>query len=221
MIYACFRFGVRLVALIVLGRRLRIDGMSNVPRSGPVLVVGNHVGNVEPPLTGVHIPRLDVYYMAKAELFRPRFIGWLFRRNHTFPVVRHSADRAALRFALGVLRNGHVLLVYPEGTRSWTGETHPPQAGAGFIARHSGAPIVPVASWGSEKVIPRGAWLPRRADVHLRIGPAFHLPERGRDGTPLTNQQASEYMMERVTELLPPGGRAPREPPETRRTPAA
>src|SRR5437870_12392125 len=89
MIYACFRFGVRLLALIVLGRRLHIDGMSNIPRSGPVLLIGNHAGNVEPPLTGVHIPRLDVYYMAKAELFRPRWLGWLFRRNHTFPVVRH------------------------------------------------------------------------------------------------------------------------------------
>jgi len=209
MIYACFRFGVRLLALIVLGKRLRIEGMSNIPRGGPVLVVGNHVGNVEPPLTGVHIPRLDVYYMAKVELFHPRFIGWLFHRNHTFPVVRHTADRAALRFALRVLRDGHVLLVYPEGTRSWTGDAHPPQAGAGFIARHSGAPIVPVASWGSEHVIPRGAWLPRRADVHLRIGRAFSLPERAGDGKPLTNQQASDYMMERVTELLPASSSKP------------
>ena len=55
MIYACFRFGVRLLALIVLGRRLCIEGMSNIPRGGPVLVVGNHVGNVEPPLTGESI----------------------------------------------------------------------------------------------------------------------------------------------------------------------
>src|SRR5438128_666120 len=102
MIYVVFRMMVRLIALVVLGGRLRIEGMANVPRRGPVLVVGNHVGNVEPPLTGVHIPRFDVYYMAKQELFRPAFIGWLFRQNHTFPVIRHTADRAALRFALRV-----------------------------------------------------------------------------------------------------------------------
>jgi 1-acyl-sn-glycerol-3-phosphate acyltransferase len=206
MIYAVFRALVKLLAAIVLGKRLRIEGMRHVPRRGPVLIVGNHVGNVEPPLTGVHIPRLDVYYMAKSELFRPPLIGWLFRRNHTFAVVRRTADRAALRFALRVLGEGHVLLVYPEGTRSWAGQAGHPFGGAGFIARHSGAPLVPVASWGSEKVIPRGAWLPRRADVQLRFGEAFRLPELGSDGRPLTNQQASEYMMERVAALLPAPG---------------
>jgi 1-acyl-sn-glycerol-3-phosphate acyltransferase len=208
MIYAIFRAGVRLIAWVVLGRRLYIEGMDNLPRRGPVLVVGNHVGNVEPPLTGVFIPRLDVYYMGKSELFRHPILGWLFKRNHTFPVVRNSADRTALRFALQVLAQGHVLLVYPEGTRSWSGEARPPLGGAGFIARHSGAPIVPVASWGSEKVIPQGAWLPRRADVHLRIGKPFHLPATGRDDRTLSNQEAAEHMMSRVTELLPAAQRA-------------
>jgi 1-acyl-sn-glycerol-3-phosphate acyltransferase len=186
---------------------LSIEGMDNLPRRGSVLVVGNHVGNVEPPLTGVFIPRLDVYYMGKAELFHRPIVGWLFKRNHTFPVVRNSADRAALRFALRVLAQGHVLLVYPEGTRSWSGEARPPLGGAGFIARHSEAPIVPVASWGSEKVIPKGAWLPRRGDVHLCIGKPFQLPATGRDGKRLSNQEAAEYMMSRVTELLPTGQR--------------
>jgi 1-acyl-sn-glycerol-3-phosphate acyltransferase len=204
MIYAVMRAGVRLLAWIVLGRRLRIAGMEHVPRTGAVLVVGNHVGTVEPALTGVFIPRLDVYYMAKSELFRKRWLGWLFRRSHAFPVVRESADRAALRFALGVLADGHVLLVYPEGTRSWDGQflgdTH---AGAGFIARHSGALIVPVASWGSERVIPRGSWLPRRTDVELRVGEPFSLPATGPGGRPLTNQEAAATMMERVIALLP------------------
>lgn len=207
MIYALFRAGIRLLARIVLGPRLRIDGMDHVPRTGAVLIVGNHVGTVEPPLTGVFIPRLDVYYMAKSELFRNRLLGWLFRRNHAFPVVRDSADRNALRFALRALHAGHVVLVYPEGTRSWDGRTiQPTHAGAGFIARHSGAAIVPVASWGSEKVIPRGSWVPRRADVHMVIGEPFHLPAGAAGGGPLTNREAAELMMERVMALLP-GGR--------------
>ena len=121
MIYAVFRAGVRVLAWIILGRRLRIDGMERMPRAGAVLVIGNHVGTVEPALTGVFIPRRDVYYMAKSELFRTPFLGWLFRQNHAFPVVRDTPDRAALRSALAVLAGGHVLLVYPEGTRSWDG----------------------------------------------------------------------------------------------------
>jgi 1-acyl-sn-glycerol-3-phosphate acyltransferase len=204
MIYAVFRAGVRVLAWVILGRRLRIDGMERMPRRGSVLVIGNHVGTVEPALTGVFIPRRDVYYMAKSELFRTPLLAWLFRRNHAFPVVRDTADRAALRAALAVLADGHVLLVYPEGTRSWDGRiVGEVQAGAGFLARHSGALIVPVASWGSERVIPRGKWLPRPADVELRIGEPFHLPSRGRDGRPLTSREAAAIMMERVIALLP------------------
>jgi 1-acyl-sn-glycerol-3-phosphate acyltransferase len=193
-----------LLAWVVLGRRLRIVGMEHIPRHGAVLVVGNHVGTVEPALTGVFIPRLDVFYLAKSELFRMPFLGWLFRKSHAFPVVRDTPDRSALRVALQVLADGHVLLVYPEGTRSWDGQllghTH---GGAGFIARHSGAPVVPVASWGSERVIPRGSWLPRRTDVELRIGAPFTLPEKGPDGKRLSNREAAATMMERVIALLP------------------
>jgi 1-acyl-sn-glycerol-3-phosphate acyltransferase len=204
VIYATLRIGVRLLAWIVLGRRLRIVGMEHIPRRGAVLVVGNHVGTVEPALTGVFIPRLDVFYLAKSELFRTPLLAWLFRRSHAFPVVRDTPDRTALRVALRLLADGHVLLVYPEGTRSWDGQilgdTH---GGAGFIARHSGALVVPVASWGSERVIPRGSWLPRRADVELRIGAPFRLPAAGPDGKRLSNRQAAAAMMERVIALLP------------------
>jgi 1-acyl-sn-glycerol-3-phosphate acyltransferase len=204
VIYAVLRAGVRLLARIILGRRLRISGMEHVPHSGAVLVVGNHVGTVEPALTGAFLPRLDVYYMAKSELFRNPFLRWLFGRSHAFPVVRDSADRAALRRALEVLADGHVLLVYPEGTRSWDeqliGKTH---GGAGFIARHSGAVVVPVASWGSERVIPRGSWLPRRADVEVRFGEPFRLPAASPDGRPLSNREAATAMMVRVIALLP------------------
>lgn len=204
MIYAVLRLGVRLLAWIVLGRRLRITGMEHIPRRGAVLIVGNHVGTVEPALTGVFIPRRDVFYLAKSELFRNPLLGWLFRQSHAFPVVRESPDRAALRRALALLAAGHVLLVYPEGTRSWAGqllgETH---GGAGFLARHSNALVVPVASWGSERVIPRGAWLPRRADVELRIGEPFHLPPPGSGGKRLSNREAAATMMERVIALLP------------------
>jgi 1-acyl-sn-glycerol-3-phosphate acyltransferase len=209
VIYAVVRIGVRVLAWLILGRRLRIDGMDNLPRSGAVLVIGNHVGTAEPALTGVFIPRHDVYYMAKSELFRNPLLGWLFRKNHAFPVVRNTADRAALREALAVLAGGHVLLVYPEGTRSWDGHViGNVQAGAGFIARQSGAVIVPVASWGSERVIPRGSWMPRPADIELRIGEPFHLPAHGRDGRPLSSREAAALMMERVIALLP-GERRP------------
>jgi 1-acyl-sn-glycerol-3-phosphate acyltransferase len=204
VIYVIMRGAVRIVSAVVLGRRLHIDGLHRIPGRGAALVVGNHVGAIDPVLLGIHIPRFDVYYMGKSELFQHRFLGWLFRRCHTFPVVRDSPDRHALRHALRLLSGGHVLLVYPEGTRSPDGRLHPPHPGAGFIARHSGAVIVPVASWGSDRVLPRGVHIPRRADVHLHVGEPFRLPSSDASGRPLTSQAASELMMARVAQLLPP-----------------
>ena len=221
VIYAVMRALVRALVAIVLGRRLRIDGMENIPRSGPALVVGNHVGSIDPVILGINIPRLDVYYMAKSELFEKPFVGWLFRHNHAFPVVRDSPDRTALRRALDILARGHVLLLYPEGTRSSDGSLSRAQAGAGFIARHSGVPIIPVAAQGSDRVLPRGARIPRRRPVHIIIGSRFTLLETDENGRTISNQQAADDMMARVAALLPTGRRDSAGPGRLSDTPPA
>lgn len=202
MIYSIMRALVRVAAWIVLDKELRITGLENIPCRGKVLVVGNHVGAIDPVLLGINIRRLDVFYMAKSELFEGRFLGWLFRQCHTFPVVRDSPDRSALRHALNLLAAGHVLLLYPEGTRSDDGTLGRAHAGAGFIARHSGALIVPVGAWGSDKVIPRGVHWPRRAPVRMSVGEPFILPARGSDGRALSNQDAADLLMQRVAAEL-------------------
>src|ERR1700736_581410 len=221
VIYAIMRALVRALVAIVLGRKLRIDGMENIPRSGPALVVGNHVGSIDPVILGINIPRLDVYYMAKSELFEKPFMGWLFRHNHAFPVVRDSPDRTALRRALDILARGHVLLLYPEGTRSPDGSLSRAQAGAGFIARHSSVPIIPVAAQGSDRVLPRGAVIPRRRPVHVIVGSPFTLPATDATGQRFSNQQAADMMMERVAALLPAGRREPAAPGRLSSTPPA
>lgn len=222
MIYALLRALVRLAAALILGPELRLTGLDNIPRRGAVLVVGNHVGAIDPVLLGINIPRLDVHYMAKSELFEPRFLGWLFRHCHTFPVVRDSPDRAALRRALDLLAAGHVLLLYPEGTRSSDGSIGRAHAGAGFIARHSGATIVPVGAWGSDRVIPRGVHFPRRAPVRVVVGAAFSLPA-GQGKRALSNQHAVDYMMARVAETAERARRSMPPAPQrlSRRPPAA
>lgn len=199
--YLVLRTIMRLLTALVLGSRLQVEGLEHVPRRGGVLVVGNHVATVDPPLTGSRIPRLDVHYMAKGEHFARRRVAWLFRAFNAFPVMRGRADREALGRALQILREGHVLLVYPEGSRSWDGRLRRPHAGVGFLARHSGVPVVPVAIWGTERVIPRGGRLPRPADVHLRFGPAVTLPERITSRP--DHQMLADTIMRAVAELLP------------------
>lgn len=215
MTYPPLRAIMRLLAAVILGRRVHVEGLDNVPRTGGVLVVSNHVGTIDPPLTGALIPRLDVHYMAKSEHFAGRW-RWLYRAFNAFPVVRGTADRTALRRTLDLLRDGHVVLVYPEGSRSPDARLREPQAGVGFLARHGGVPVIPVAVWGTEKVVPRGGWRINRGDVHLRYGKPVTLPPAG-TAHRSDNRAVAAAIMEAISAMLPPEYQAAATP----RAPAA
>lgn len=194
---------MRLLVATVLGPRLvHVDGLDNVPARGGALLVGNHVGAVDPPLTGAMVPRLDVHYVAKSEHFAKPHVRWLFRGFHAFPVVRGSADRAALRHSLELLHAGHVVLVYPEGSRSPDGRMREPQAGVGFLARHGGVPVIPVAVWGTERVLPRGSRWVHRDHVHVRYGEPVALPAPTGSARE-DNRAVARAVMAAVSVMLP------------------
>lgn len=188
-----------IIQLFLFGDHLHLQGEENVPREGGLLVISNHIAGADPPLLGGCFPR-PLHFMAKAEWFKNPLLGSLARAFLCYPVTRHSADRTALRFTLTLLEDGEAVCVYPEGTRSRDLVMHAPEAGAGFLARRSGVPILPVATWGGERVLPTGAKFPHRSGtrVFLVYGEPFTLPDQGMD-----NQEAAEYMMSRVAELLP------------------
>ena len=148
------------------------------------------------------IPRLDVHYMTKAESFRNPWTRWIFYAYNAFPIRRGEADRAALQYAIKLLRDGHVLLVYPEGTRSADAKLLTPQRGVAFMARQTGVPIIPVGIWGTEKVLPKGRFWPRRADVHVRFGKPFTV-EQLEGGNRLGSQEFANAVMRRIAQLIP------------------
>ena len=191
----------RLLTRVILGSKFHLRGISNVPASGPILIVSNHVGAVDPAIIGAWTPR-PVWFMAKAELFKGSWT-WLMRGYHAFPVVRHSADRTALRRAFELLKQGSAVVLFPEGHRSETGRLLRAEPGAGFVARRSGAPLVPIAITGTQNVIGRHKVIPQRAEVVMTFGQAFTLPERNRDGNPMDHQQSSDYLMTKIAQLLP------------------
>jgi 1-acyl-sn-glycerol-3-phosphate acyltransferase len=164
-------------------------------------MVSNHVGAVDPAIIAAWAPR-PVWFMAKAELFKGSW-AWLMRGYHAFPVVRHSPDRTALRRAFDLLKQGSTVVLFPEGHRSENARLLRAEPGAGFIARRSGAPLVPIAITGSQNVLGRHKVIPRRAEVAMTFGEPFQLPERNRDGSPMDHQQSVDYLMTKIAQLLP------------------
>jgi 1-acyl-sn-glycerol-3-phosphate acyltransferase len=197
--------GIMLVAVhVVLAGLFRVEGAERMPAQGGVLVCSNHVSNLDPPLLPAFLPRSDSWSMAKSEWFARRSLtSWIFSRYHAFPVIRHSADRKALRRATQILRDGDVLILYPEGTRVESGGLQPGEPGAGFLARSTRAPVQPVGLVGTRECFPKGARWPRRVPVTIRFGVPFRIPERRADGSRVENEEATDAIMLAIAELLP------------------
>ncbi len=187
------------------GRGLHVEDMSKVPAQGPLLIVCNHLSNIDPWIFGGFGPGV-LYCMSKRELFNNPIIAWILAGCNCFPIDRGSADRRALRTALDILSRRGRLLIFLEGTRSSTPGMRRAEAGVGFLARRSGASILPVGVWGTEAALPRGRKFPRRVPIHLSVGPAFTLPDRI-PGERRDDQAVADLIGSRIAELLPPAYR--------------
>ena len=197
--YYVGRLIVRMLFLLVT--RWRVRGRENIPSQGPVLVVANHLNLADPPLVWVSLGR-KVVFMAKEELFRSRFLSYFIRGFGAFPVHRGQLDRKALRQADQLFANGMALVTFPEGTRSKNAQLQPAFSGSALIALRSGVPILPVGITGTERI--KGvAWLLRRPQITVNIGHPFHLPPASSKLTKAELARLTNYMMERIAELLP------------------
>ncbi|GEN31825.1 1-acyl-sn-glycerol-3-phosphate acyltransferase [Cerasibacillus quisquiliarum] len=134
--------------------RIKVVGKENIPTKGPVIICSNHISNLDPPVIGITSPRV-IHFMAKEELFEKTFSRKLLTGIHAFPVRRGMADRNALRTGLKILKEGKVLGLFPEGTRSRTGKPGKPLAGVGFFALRSDAVVIPCAIKSSYKPFKR------------------------------------------------------------------
>lgn len=213
------RFTAKVAAAILLPlTRPEVQGREHIPRSGPLILVSNHLSHLDPPLLGWLVGRTTCF-MAKEELFRVPLLGWWIRKTGAFPVKRGMADRAALRRAQEVLAQGYILAIFPEGHRSEDGHLQAAEDGAGLIAVRSRAPILPAAVIGTNRILPPHALWPRPGKVTVRFGPVFSLDDLyGQTGRePVT--EATRRIMAAIAALLPPEHQ-PRVPDGQGATPA-
>jgi 1-acyl-sn-glycerol-3-phosphate acyltransferase len=133
---------------VELAARLKVYGAERVPMSGGVVLAANHFSWIDPPALGTACPR-TVYFMAKIEAHRIPGLGEFVRLFGTFPVRRGESDRDAVRTMRQIVRDGHALGLFVEGTRQRSGELGKAQPGAAMVAINEGAPVVPVAIHGS------------------------------------------------------------------------
>ncbi|CAM4486371.1 lysophospholipid acyltransferase family protein [Paenibacillus typhae] len=146
MIYVICRGLLRLIYAILFP--LKIVGRENVPKEGGVLLCANHISLLDPMTIGIKLKR-QVKYMAKAELFGVPVLGWLIGKLGAFPVKRGGVSKESIKTALNTLRGGHVMGIFPEGTRN--SDTGVAKKGAASFALRSGAAVVPAAIIGSYK----------------------------------------------------------------------
>lgn len=184
----------------------RVEGAEAVPRTGPLIVATNHFSFVDPPLLSASFPR-PLRFFAKAELWDSLPSRLFCDAIGAIPVRRGEADRAALRAALVVLESGGAVAFFPEGTR---GRDHPrtlkpARPGVAFLARRSGAPVVPVGIAGTDVVE-----TPQDIAAHTFKRPPFRV-RIGEPVWPDTKdlEAGTETVMRAIAALLPDRYRGP------------
>lgn len=210
MLYVIARAILRVVLKIAF--KTQIEGEGNIPSEGPVILVANHLSMLDPIVLGCAVSR-PVRFMAKHELFSNRLFARVLEGLGAFPVRRGQADREAFHKALEVLSRGQVLGVFPEGTRSLTGQLQAPYSGAVVLAEKTGAPIVPVGIVGTDRILRKGAVVPKPGRISVRIGRPIY-PSSPSQGQAREGERGAvdlkSVMMQHIAELIAGGARATR-----------
>lgn len=163
--------------------RWNIEGLENIPSDGPAILAFNHISFLDPFASAytVDLAGRRPRYLAKAELFDDKRIAWIIKGAKQIPVHRGTPTAPmALDTALGALRDGEVIVIFPEGTITTDPDLNPMPAKTGLarLALASGAPVLACALWGTANIWPKGfakRWWPPKQDILVRIGAPLQL----------------------------------------------
>ncbi len=205
MWYYIARFICQWFCLTFFG--IRAYGQRNVPRRGPVILASTHQSFLDPILVQVGLGRL-AWIMARQTLFDNRLFSMLIRSLRAFPIDRGTADLGALHDAIEKLRGGDLLLLFPEATRTATGEIGRIHRGIGVIAHRADAPVVPVTIDGAFECWPRENLVFRPGRIRVMYGEPMRIEGSSRAELNAFVERLRERLVEqqrRLHRLRKPG----------------
>lgn len=189
-VYNTVRFVDGLVVRWLLSGRFY--GVERVPEKGPVILASTHQSFLDPLLLAVATRRPQCY-LARDSLFRVPGFSWLIKKLGAVPIERSGASvREGLRVCTRILKRDRALVMFPEGTRSEDGRIQPLKSGVAFVAKRSGAPVVPALTVGTYAAWPRHRKLPRIAPVSVHFGTPL-VYEKSESFDSFTERLSSAY----------------------------
>jgi 1-acyl-sn-glycerol-3-phosphate acyltransferase len=186
----------------------RVDDaqLARVPWQGPLIIVSNHVNILEIPIIYTHLKPRPVHGFILADRWNAGWSRWLLEVCESIPLRRGEPDIAAMRKGMEKLKEGRIVIIAPEGTRSGDGRLQKAHSGVVVLALHSGAPLLPVVFYGAENYKQNLRRL-RRSDFHLIVGQPFTIDPGGALVTRPVREQILEEIMYQLAALLPPAYR--------------
>jgi len=181
---------------------LDVQGWEHVPASGAALLAANHRGLVDAPLIFFMLERKDSTGVVADKYKHHPVLGPIVNTAHGIWINREQADLHALRQAIQYLQNGGLLGVAPEGTRSRTGGLLEAKTGVAYLADKAGCPVIPIAIWGTEQLVPQMLRF-RRTHMHVRVGPPLCLPPVPRGEREAGLQRNTDEIMCHIAAMLP------------------
>lgn len=173
---------------------LKVKGKEYVPEKGGFILASNHISYLDPVVLGVASPR-KLSFMAKQELFCNPLFSWFISKLGAFPVKRDSVDLSALKEAMTLLREGKVLVLFPEGSRRFDTGSNQPYPGIGFLVTKLNVPVIPCFIKGTDACLPLGAKFIRLKHISVHFGKRIYVERR------LPYQDIAELVMENIRQL--------------------
>ena len=187
---------------LLLKYRMRVSGREHVPARGGAVIAANHCSYLDPPVMAGCSNRRIVHFMARDTLFSNPVARWFFPRVGVIALDRTKGDLGALKKAIATLKDGHVIGLFPEGTRSPDGQMREAKGGIGFLIAKGDVPVVPLYISGTFAAFPKGADKLRPGRLVARFGPPIS-PDEIRAAMPAKNdyEAVGALVMSRIRAL--------------------